>query len=209
MDPPDVYSLVLVPTAKRQGSQGSFQEVAASSGQMVPEASRTLSENSPIAASHKQQGPWLGSLAVDTEPKLALLTAQQASKFRDELLGQGTASLIRTLADREDGRPLPPPLHPSPPWVWLPSVPTVLLHRDVDAGAALLWLLPGVGPSPSCPVHVLGVVSAEVRLGWPVYHHGLLDLTSALRGEGQTPPLARAAWCWLGYLGLNGAWAEG
>ena len=36
--------------------------------------------------------------------KFILPAAGQANKFRDELLGQGIATLIGKLADREDGR---------------------------------------------------------------------------------------------------------
>ena len=39
-----------------------------------------------------------------TEPKLVLVTAQQANKLRDELLGQGMVNLSGKLADGEDGR---------------------------------------------------------------------------------------------------------
>ena len=37
------------------------------------------------------------------QAKLILLIARQASKLRDELLGQGIATLFRKPADREDG----------------------------------------------------------------------------------------------------------
>ena len=38
-----------------------------------------------------------------TEPKFTLLTTCQASKLRDELLGQGLATLFRKPVDQEDG----------------------------------------------------------------------------------------------------------
>ena len=43
-------------------------------------------------------------MLFDTEPKFPLLTARQANKFRDKLLGQGVMTLIGKLADQEDGR---------------------------------------------------------------------------------------------------------
>ena len=44
----------------------------------------------------------LGRACV-TESELVLLTAQQANKLRDELLGQEILTLLRKPADREDG----------------------------------------------------------------------------------------------------------
>ena len=38
------------------------------------------------------------------EPKLTLLAARQGSKPRDGSLGQGKMTLIRKVADQEDGR---------------------------------------------------------------------------------------------------------
>ena len=39
-----------------------------------------------------------------TESRLVLFAARQASKSRDEVLGQGIEALFRKPADREDGR---------------------------------------------------------------------------------------------------------
>ena len=41
------------------------------------------------------------------EPKLTLLAARQGSKSRDGSLGQGIMTLIRKVADQEEGRLVP------------------------------------------------------------------------------------------------------
>lgn len=55
----------------------------------------------PGLASHGQQGSWLASPQFVTESRLILLSAQQANKLRDELLGQKMETLFGKPADWE------------------------------------------------------------------------------------------------------------
>ena len=76
-----------------------------SSGQVVPAGARALPKNSPSRACWSQMARLLAGFAkFVTRPHLAVLISRQANKLGDELLGQGRMTLIRKLADREDGR---------------------------------------------------------------------------------------------------------
>ena len=57
---------------------------------------RVLSRKVPSSDGHFQK---IALAAVVTEPKLILLTAEQASKLRDVLLEQGIVTLFRKPAD--------------------------------------------------------------------------------------------------------------
>ena len=86
------------------------------SGPVVPAAAWALPENSPTRAGWPQAAWFLSGFAeIVIESKLALLTTRQASTLGDDLLRQGITTLIKKLADQEDGSlKKPSPLSPNP-----------------------------------------------------------------------------------------------
>ena len=107
-----------------------------------------------------------------TEPKLILLTAQQANKLGEKVLEQGTMILIGKLADQEDGRL-------ATQSIFSQTQLGLLLYTRGVVGAhcnAAQWLFgTAAPPAPALlQLYYFIAISALQRMK-PVYGHNILN----------------------------------
>lgn len=82
-----------------------------------------------------------------------------------------------------------------------------LLHGEAFLGLPACGVPWGPQEQPTWrPLHLRYVASREVCCSWPVHRRGPPSLLAHFGLRGQTPALAP---CWLGWMGLSGAFAEG
>ena len=103
------------------------------------------------------------------EPKLILLTAQQANKLGEKVLEQGIIILIGKLADQEDGRLATRSIFSQTQFIpkgrgWCP----------LQCWPVAVWHCSSTCPSPVTTVLLQMVISALQRMK-PVYSHNILN----------------------------------